>query len=184
MTHFEYISVAVSIILGLGIIRILSNMSSILDAKKRYWLHVVWVFTVFWIIIQHWWAFWDFRNVEWNIGYFASLIVSVSALYILVLLLTDKQDPEQDWQSYYYSRNRAFFLGLLATGIYSIFITWLLLDATVWHTYRIFQVAMLTIALILSISRNESLHQLLTVAFVLLLVGSNYLFRFRPDLFS
>ena len=80
MTHFEFITVAVSIILGLGVIQILSNLDRVLAQPRRYWLHSAWVFMLFWLLIQNWWAFWDLKDIDWNLGYFSLLVTYISAL--------------------------------------------------------------------------------------------------------
>jgi hypothetical protein len=79
MTHFEYIAVAVSVILGLCVIQLLSNLDRVFAQARGYWLHSASVLMLFWVLVQNWWAFWDLRDVAWNLGYF-SLWVSYLGL--------------------------------------------------------------------------------------------------------
>ena len=102
MTHFEYIAVAVSIILGLGVIQLLSNSDRVFAKPCRYWLHSAWVFILFWILVQNWWAFWDLKDVAWNLGYFSLWVTYVSGLYLMVLALTKTNSAEASWEEVYF----------------------------------------------------------------------------------
>ena len=184
MTHFEYISIAVSIILGLSIIRLLTNLPAILERGKSYWVHSIWVFTLFWVIIQNWWAFWDFRNIEWNVGYFTLWVIAVSAIYMLVLALIEKKDPKESWKSKYYASHKVFFLSFFVYGLYAVAITIILLDAPIWHPYRLVQAVQISLLLTLGLTNKERVHQFLTFFFLLSMAGGNFIYRFTPDAFG
>ena len=136
MTHFEYIAVAVSIILGLGVIQLLSNLDRVFAQPNRYWLHSAWVLMLFWVLVQNWWAFWDLKDVAWNLGYFSLWVTYVSALYLTVLALTKTNSAEVSWEEVYFSRTRRFF-GLFGfVVILAVLLTWIMLDASLLHPYR------------------------------------------------
>ena len=48
MTHFEYLAMTVSIILGLCVIQLLSNLDRVFAQPRRYWLYSAWVLMLFW----------------------------------------------------------------------------------------------------------------------------------------
>lgn len=146
MTHFEYIAVAISIILGLGIIQLLSNLDQVLARSRRYWLHSLWVFFIFWIVVQNWWAFWDMRVVTWNLGYFSIWVTFVSLIYLLTVALTKTESLEASWKTVYFSRTHRFF-GLFGFAVVlAILNTWIVLDAPLLHPYRFVQYSALIIA--------------------------------------
>ena len=58
MTLFEYISVAISIIIALTIAEGLRGLQSALDESRRYGIHVLWVFIKLANPIVYWWSIW------------------------------------------------------------------------------------------------------------------------------
>jgi len=184
MTHFEYIAVAVSIILGLGVIQLLSNLDRILAQPFRYWLHSAWVVVLFWILVQNWWAFWDLKDVAWNLGYFSLWVTYVSALYLTVLALTTTNSTEVSWEEVYFSRTRRFF-GLFGfVAILAVLLTWIMLDASLLHPYRYVQYTSITILAVLFASKRKRLHEVLSIVFITIVMLSQVIFRFLPGLFD
>ena len=184
MTHFEFIAVAVSIILGLGVIQLLSNLDRVLAHPRRYWLHSAWVFTLFWLLIQNWWAFWDLRNIAWNLGYFALLVTYVSALYLTVLALTKTNSAEVGWEEVYFSRTRRFFSLLGFVAVVAVLLTWIMLDVSLLHPYRYTQYMLIAIIAVLFASKQKWLHEVLSSLFITILVLSQVIFRLQPGLFE
>lgn len=184
MTHFEYIAVAVSIILGLSVIQLLSSLDRVFARPYRYWLHSVWVLMLFWILLQNWWAFWDLKDVSWNLGYFLLWITYVSALHLTVLALTKTDSAEVSWEEVYFSRIRRFF-GLLGfVVIFAVLLTWIVLDASLLHPYRYAQYAAFVILALLFASKRKRLHELLSMLFVSIVILSQAIFRLQPGLFE
>lgn len=103
MTHFEYVAVIVSIILGLGIVRLLSSLDQIFS-KDRYWPHAVWVITIFWMHTQNWWAFWDMRNLSFNVVLYSLWVGFVSLMYLCTVALTSRKNDEIAWKEHYYGQ--------------------------------------------------------------------------------
>ena len=184
MTHFEYIAVAVSIILGLGVIQLLSNLDRVLAQHRRYWLHSAWVLMLFWILVLNWWAFWDLKDVAWNLGYFSLWVTYVSAVYLMVLALTKTNLAEVSWEEVYFSRTRQFF-GLFGfVVILAVLLTWIMLDATLLHPYRYVQYSLIVILAILFTSKRKRLHEALSILFMTILILSQVIFRLQPGLFE
>ena len=184
MTHFEFISVAVSIILGLGVIQLLSSLDQVLAQPRRYWLHSAWVFMLFWLLIQNWWALWDLRDIVWNLGYFLFLVTYVCALYSAILALTKTDSAEVGWEEVYFSRSRRFFGLLCFVIILAILLTWVMLDASLLHPYRYMQYALFVIVALLFSSKRKRLHEVLSSLFITILVLSQVFFRLQPGLFE
>ena len=67
MTQHEYIFIAVSIILGLAITRLLRTAAALIRAKERvvfHWSSGLWAFSVLLYILQLWWVGWGLRVIE------------------------------------------------------------------------------------------------------------------------
>ena len=85
MTHHEYIFIAVSIILGLAITRLLHSMAVLTRAHRRvvfHWSSVVWAFSILLYILQLWWVGWGLREIEeWKFIDFIVLVFGSSCIY-------------------------------------------------------------------------------------------------------
>src|SRR4029453_6335057 len=60
MGAFEYLSVLISIILALGMTRVLAGVGEMLQARSRhriYWVHVIWIVNLFLYLVIAWWIF-------------------------------------------------------------------------------------------------------------------------------
>lgn len=76
MAPFEHLSVLISIILGLGIVRLLVSSQRLVQAADRvkiYWLPIFWAVLIFVGLIEWWWASFEFRTqFNWNLFSFHS----------------------------------------------------------------------------------------------------------------
>lgn len=85
MTQHEYISIAIAIILGLAITRLLHTVAMIIRAHDRvvfHWSSAVWAFSVMLYILQFWWVGWGLRAVDnWTFQNFIVLVFGCTFLY-------------------------------------------------------------------------------------------------------
>lgn len=85
MTQHEYIFVAVSIILGLAITRLLHNAAMITRAHDRvifHWSSAIWACSIMLYILQLWWIGWGLRAIEnWTFLDFMVLVFGSSCIY-------------------------------------------------------------------------------------------------------
>ena len=111
MTLFEYLSVAVSLVLSLSVARILDNLRSILDSETRSGIHVGWVAIALATHILVWWEFWAFRDAtNWNLVTFVLVLTNPGLLYFSSNALTVRDDGDSgSWQEHFFARRGAFF---------------------------------------------------------------------------
>lgn len=85
MTQHEYVFIAVSIILGLAITRLLSSVAGLIRAHKRvtfHWATALWGSSVMLFILQLWWVGWGLRTFSgWTVFDFFALVVGGIFLY-------------------------------------------------------------------------------------------------------
>jgi hypothetical protein len=123
MSIFEFLTVAVSIILALGLSRLISSIPYVFDPQKRDWLHALFLVL---LIIGHlvlWWRVWLLNVVSsWNFLQFVILIGSPLSLYLTTTaLVSSTPDRISDWKLYFTDRSQwvlsaltvAIFFGLL-----------------------------------------------------------------------
>jgi hypothetical protein len=117
MAAFEYLSVLISIILALGMTRVLAGVGEMLQARSRrriYWVHAVWIINLFLYLVIAWWIFYRWRNQQpWTFFLFVFVLISPTLLYLASLLLFPREgdlDSAIDYKTHYYANRRAFFI--------------------------------------------------------------------------
>ncbi|HZS16810.1 MAG TPA: hypothetical protein VFA51_02650 [Candidatus Udaeobacter sp.] len=117
MAAFEYLSVLISIILALGMTRVLAGVGEMLQARSRrriYWVHLLWVINLFLYLVIAWWIFYRWRNQQpWTFYLFVFVLISPTVLYLASLLLFPREsdlDSAIDYKTHYYANHRAFFI--------------------------------------------------------------------------
>jgi len=117
MGAFEYLSVLISIILALGMTRVLAGVGEMLQARsvrRVYWVHAIWIINLFLFLVIAWWIFYRWRNQEpWTFLLFIFVLISPTILYLASLLLFPREsdvDSAIDYKTHYYANHRAFFI--------------------------------------------------------------------------
>ncbi len=119
MDAFSYLSVLISIILALGMTRVLGGVGEMLQARSRrrvYWVHAVWIANLFLYLVVAWWIFYRWRTQQpWTFFLFIFVLISPTILYLASLLLFPREgaiDESITYKAHYYANHRAFFFSL------------------------------------------------------------------------
>ena len=98
MSPFEFVTVLISIILGLGITQIMSGIADLIhqwEKVKLYWPHLLWVMLVFILHVQEWWLVYELKSVTvWRLPYFLFQVLYPISLFILARILFPLQSDE------------------------------------------------------------------------------------------
>jgi hypothetical protein len=176
MAAFEYLSVLISIILALGMTRVLAGVGEMLQARRQhriYWVHIVWIINLFIYLVVAWWIFYRWRNQQsWNFYLFVFVLISPTILYLASMLLFPREggsDESVDYKAHYYANHRAFFV------IFSLFTVVDIVDTLLKGVAHFFELGtpyiissvlyfagMLTAA----ITQNERYHEFYCVFFL------------------
>ncbi|MEJ2256210.1 MAG: hypothetical protein P8X98_04280 [Woeseiaceae bacterium] len=85
MTKHEYIFIAISIVLGLAMARLLHTAALLVRAHARvtfHWSTMLWGACIFIYILQLWWVGWELRLFsDWSIIDFFALVVGAIFVY-------------------------------------------------------------------------------------------------------
>jgi hypothetical protein len=124
MSHFEYLSVAVSMILSLGVLRLLDSLRFVVDPEGRWGVVVAWIAIKLLNHVVFWWALWTAHEREnWNILLFSWTLLFPAVLYLQVTaLVTTTPQTVRDWRAHFFEVRRWFFtanLILLAQTVVS-----------------------------------------------------------------
>lgn len=101
MDSFQWITVTVSIVLGLGITGTLSGMVALFRARGTVrfdWIPVTWAGCIFLWQLQYWWAVIELSSLirTWTILEFAVLLLLVVLLYVASALVLPAQPTDRD----------------------------------------------------------------------------------------
>lgn len=83
---FNYLTVMVSVVVGLGLTQLLAGIGNFVQIRRRvafYWLHTGWVGLLIILHLHMWWSFWVLREVaEWTYGTFVFVLIGPATLVI------------------------------------------------------------------------------------------------------
>lgn len=117
MTQFEYLSVLVSIIIGLGLSHLLSSAARLIQLRHHARLYaptLCWMALLFLAHIQIWWAAFERRgDADWNFFSFLLYLLIPITVFVLSYLIVPDLDVEGqvDLKASYYA-NRVWIFGL------------------------------------------------------------------------
>ena len=128
MDAFSYLSVLISIILGLAVTQVLQGFRGLMLARSRvrmYWPALVWAVLVLVIGTQVWWAMFDTNlrpAASWTFLDFGLVLLQTVPLYLLAGLALPDVDVERglDLREHYYAHHRWFFSLLVLLIVISI----------------------------------------------------------------
>ena len=113
---FNYVAVLVSIVVGLGVTRVLSQISEVIQAGSRpqtYWIHTVWLINAFSMLMLNWWVFYRWHNApEWTFFLFVWVTLAPTLMYLASSVIAPGELAETgaaSWRDYFYSNRRGFF---------------------------------------------------------------------------
>jgi hypothetical protein len=176
MNAFEYLSVLISIILALGMTRVLAGVGEMLQVRPQrgiYWVHVIWIVNLFIYLVVAWWIFYRWRNQQkWTFFLFVFVLISPTILFLASMLLFPREgsiDESIDYKTHYYANHRAFF------AIFSMFTAVDIADTLLkgiphflelGAPYIISSVLYFAGMVTAAITRNERYHQFYAVFFL------------------
>lgn len=169
MDEFSYLSVLISVILGLAVTQILQGFRGILLSRARvriYWPVLAWAAMLLLVCFQHWWAMFGMRHRhDWTFQQFGIVLLNVIFIYMVAgLVFPDFFGKEVvDLKENFYAHRSWFFSLGVAIIVISVCKS-LVLDQRLPPTtdlvfHAIFGVTLLTGALI----RSERYHKGLVV---------------------
>jgi hypothetical protein len=111
MTQFEFITVAVSMVLSLALVRLVEGGVSALRPSRLYPIHAIWIGIGILRIFLNWWMLWGNREVSsWTFPLFLLQSVPAGVLYAhAIILVTSTPRSVTSWRDHYYQSAPVFF---------------------------------------------------------------------------
>ncbi len=121
MSSFEFISVLVSVIVGLAITNLLTGLGRAIHNRKQarlWWVHIAWTGSIFLYLTLHWWGLFSMRNeTSWSYWVFLYILVHSVLLFLLTVLLYPPDPTRAPEQREVFETNRSWFLGAFALSL-------------------------------------------------------------------
>lgn len=126
MTPFEFLSVALSFVLGLAVTLLLTSMLRVFRARKRLRLDGItfaWVIYIFVFQIQYWWAIFELSALpQWTLQMFALTLVLAIILFVAggLILPSSFGEYPHDLREYFAEDGRWGVVALASYGVAGI----------------------------------------------------------------
>jgi hypothetical protein len=124
--EFGYLSVLLSVILGLAVTQILKGFRGLLLSRARiqvYWPVIGWAVFVLLLCFQNWWSMFGMRyRHDWNFEQFAIVLLRTILIYMIAGLVFPDffGDANVDLKESFYSHRRWFFFLGFALVVVSV----------------------------------------------------------------
>lgn len=116
ISAFEYVTVFISIILGLGVTQIVTGVADLVHQKEKvkvYWPHLVWILLVLILHVQEWYITFELRTFNaWRLPVFLFVLLYPIVLFVTARLLFPfgLSEDSIDLREFYYKNYRKIFL--------------------------------------------------------------------------
>ena len=176
MEQFAYLSVLLSIIIGLGMSHIIVSAARLIRHRDRVHLYVptlLWMAVLFLVQIQIWWSGFIGGRGSWTFSTFLlALALPTGAFFLSYLLVPEFYGRENIDLHSDYNRNRHWFFSILALlPIASL--TGEFLRTGQIHSFvdALFRISFIAIALLGFVIANDKFHKALSVFAVIVIVA-------------
>ncbi|HEY0005373.1 MAG TPA: hypothetical protein VGB17_11240 [Pyrinomonadaceae bacterium] len=115
MNPFDYVSVIISVVIGLGMSHLLTGLVELIKLRRSvrfYWVYLVWVVLTFMGHVFLWWSLWNLRGLRvWNFFSFLLILFEPVLLFVIAAFLIPKLDADErtDLREYFYDNHVAIF---------------------------------------------------------------------------
>ncbi len=172
ISPFEYVSILVSIILGLGITQLLSAFSDLLYNYKKvtfYWPHNLWIIFILFLHIQDWFITYQLKSKEvWSLPVLSFVLLYPITLFLVskMLLPTNESEEKFNMKSFYFSQFPLIYLVVCACIILSIVFNVLFIHKSYCEQLPLLVFFVLLFTMSFKKIKNELLHYVLSLVIV------------------
>lgn len=182
MTEFSYLSVLISIVLGLGIANLLTGMAALISRRanvQMYWPVPLWMVVLFRHVLT-WWAMFTLRSYEqWTFGIFLAVLMQPILLFLMsALIVPDVPAAEiTNLRSTYFRETRWFFGIGIALLCFSLLRFFLIFGTPPEPPNLAMHLIFITLSSIACATKSDLFHRInAPVALVLMVVNIGTLF--------
>ena len=178
MERFEHLSMVAFLILGLAMVRLMTNLTSLIaknmihnkneNGVKFYWVHSVICFITFFMIVLFWWTCYPLNNLDffpdegWNLFTFLLFLTVPLLMFMLceVVLPQDHTGQYPNLYDYYY-QNHKVIVGLAWTLQVGLIANHFVFFQGELYSLKVLgRVIMISVMLPMVFSNNKRLHEI------------------------
>jgi hypothetical protein len=169
ISPFEYVSILISIILGLGITQILSSFSDLLYHRKKvkfYWPHSIWILFVLFLHIQDWFVTYQIKGkAAWSLPELFFILLYPITLFIAAKMLLPTNDDEErfDMKLFYFSQFPMISLLISISILLSILFNMFFLKASILEQIPLLLFLAVTATISAKKVQAENIHKLFAI---------------------
>jgi hypothetical protein len=161
---FSYLSVLLSIILGLAIQQVMQGYRALILARGRVrfaWVPLLWSGLILLIVVQHWWASFGLESrTAWTFADFLVTLLVTALIYMLAaIVLPDvPAGADVDLDTHYWRERKALFALFSAAVVASVLREWQLEGRLPEPRNLLFHALFLGVGLLGLLSRDRRVH--------------------------
>jgi hypothetical protein len=169
---FEYVSILISIILGLGMTQLLASFSDLLYNFKKikfYWPHTLWIVFVLFLHVQDWFITYKLKDRwTWDLPELFFVLLYPITLFMVAKLLLPTSDSEekQNMKLFYKSQYPILFFVVSICVLISILFNLYFLNETVLHQIPLIILFLTVLFLSLRKTNSEIIHNSLAITLI------------------
>ena len=173
---FEYVTVLISIILGLGITQLLSSVADAFYYSKKvkfYPPHCIWVVIVLFLHIQDWFVLYEMKNYPvWKLPAFLFICLYPITLFSIAKLLFPPiaENERTDFKEFFLEAFPKIFYLFAVCILLSIAHNLYFLKAAFWQQLLLLAPAIIFLVVAVSKTHSSKAHYWLSVCFLMLII--------------
>jgi hypothetical protein len=169
ISAFEYVSILVSIILGLGITQLLSSFSDLLYNFRRvrfYWPHTLWIGFILFLHVQDWFITYELKDKPvWTLPELLFVLLYPITLYTAakMLLPSNEREERADMKIFYKSQYPIIFFIVGSSVVISILFNLFLLQKNMLQQLHLILFFMVLMYVSIRKIENEAMHKAVAI---------------------
>lgn len=175
METFNYISVMISIVLGLGIANILNTVGILIRNKRRvihsstYYTHCLFVIL---LMFQAWWTVFGYKEYpDWDFFFYILILTMISLIYLLTEMLKIKESVEViNLETIFLNNKTLYFLFFIVSTSIGGLIQSIVTNSSFLTEMNAFRGLLILFAFWGAYSRNPKVQKLIAVVFMLIYI--------------
>jgi hypothetical protein len=188
MNTSEYLSVLVSIVIGLGLSHLLGSVGRLLSRRKRVRIYapaVMSAMVVFLAHVQFWWGSFEFgKRIESNFFAFLVFLLTPILLYLAAVLVLPELDQDETGEvslrEHYYEARPSFYALVALIPVATAVRNAGFQGDALWNQDRPFELAFFLMALAGALTASERVHRVLPAVMLVLFLVMVVLTSLRP----
>ncbi|GMR17120.1 MAG: hypothetical protein BMS9Abin32_178 [Gammaproteobacteria bacterium] len=189
MSLFEFVLVMTSLVLAIGVTRLLQHLAAIVRCRNTLlidWVPLTWMIILFLAVASYWWSLWDFRDLEWTFPSFFFLFLSPTLQYVAISLLvsTDVTEHGASLAAGFEKIRSPFFLVMMTFQLMVAFDGWLFGVEPAWNSLRLVQFFIIGMYFVGAVVAKPLVQKTVALSILGIFVVANFVLRFLPGAFG